>query len=306
MNKTKPTNHKNNMALKKELLSSNLAVELILHPSRTPDTKEVNEILFNGVELGAVAVENDVRGTLTALSVQHSKLTDRFTAWKKIKNMEDIKAIIPEKSLIRIYKSKPKTLEQIKSSLTVMDLTFEELKAFSAYGNQELLNFSDYLALYSPIASLLSRIPKLAIDIQDKTLSEKVLAELEEHKLDSNVYVIIERSINSFILTKKLIDQKGKDIQIGFSPPRELLKNEGTTAFKDCVRSSIINDGVKLLSININELPIIANVISKFKYENTNKNLSLLVYIPSENLNIDNILQLLTKNKAIKTLQIDN
>ncbi len=299
----KQTNHEQNLIFKKELRRSNIEVDLILHPSRIPDTKEVNEIISNGIELEAAAVENDVRRTLTAISVQHGKLTDRFTAWEKIHTMEDIKSIIPKEILTRVYGNKTKTLQDIKSSLTVMDLTFEELKYFSSHGNQELLSFSDYLRIYAPMASLLSGVPKLAIDLKDLFLSKKVLEVLEEQKLDSNIYVMMERSIDSFTLTKKFIDGKGKHIPMCFLPKKELLITDGVEAFKDHLRSSITDFGVNIFSININEFSIVNGVISEFN----GKDISMIVYIPQEKFDIKNTIGILSKNKkAIKAIQLDN
>ena len=297
------TNHERNLAFKRELRRSNIEVDLILHPSRIPDTKEVNEILSNGIELGAAAVENDVRRTLTAISVQNGKLTDKFTAWEKIHTMEDIKLIIPEKILTRVYGSKIKTLNDIKSSLTVMDLTFEELKYFSSHGNQELLSFSDYLQIYAPMASLLSGVPKLAIDLKDLFLSKKVLEVVEEQKLDQNIYVLMERSLDSFNMTKKFLESKGKDIPICLLPQTELLITDGVEAFKAHLRSSIINDGVNIFSINISEFKIVNSVVLEFN----DKGVSMIVYIPSEKFDIKKTIEMLSKNKkAIKAIQLDN
>ena len=297
------TNHERNLAFKRELRRSNIEVDLILHPSRIPDTKEVNEILSNGIELGAAAVENDVRRTLTAISVQNGKLTDKFTAWEKIHTMEDIKLIIPEKILTRVYGSKIKTLNDIKSSLTVMDLTFEELKYFSSHGNQELLSFSDYLQIYAPMASLLSGVPKLAIDLKDLFLSKKVLEVAEEQKLDQNIYVLMERSLDSFNMTKKFLESKGKDIPICLLPQTELLITDGVEAFKTHLRSSIINDGVNIFSINISEFKIVNSVVLEFN----DKGVSMIVYIPSEKFDIKKTIEMLSKNKkAIKAIQLDN
>ncbi len=297
------TNHERNLAFKRELRRSNIEVDLILHPSRIPDTKEVNEILSNGIELGAAAVENDVRRTLTAISVQNGKLTDKFTAWEKIHTMEDIKLIIPEKILTRVYGSKIKTLNDIKSSLTVMDLTFEELKYFSSHGNQELLSFSDYLQIYAPMASLLSGVPKLAIDLKDLFLSKKVLEVVEEQKLDQNIYVLMERSLDSFNMTKKFLESKGKDIPICLLPQTELLITDGVEAFKTHLRSSIINDGVNIFSINISEFKIVNSVVLEFN----DKGVSMIVYIPSEKFDIKKTIEMLSKNKkAIKAIQLDN
>ena len=103
---------------------------IILHPSRVPTTSESFKIMFDGYTLGAVAVENDVRKTLTEPSAQQGKFTDRLKAWENIHTVEDLSSIFSNKRLREVVGSET-DINKIKSSLTVNQLTMEEFKSFN-------------------------------------------------------------------------------------------------------------------------------------------------------------------------------
>jgi hypothetical protein len=274
---------------------------IILHPSRVPTTSESFKIMFDGYTLGAVAVENDVRKTLTEPSAQQGKFTDRLKAWENIHTVEDLSSIFSNKRLREVVGSET-DINKIKSSLTVNQLTMEEFKKLAEHGSQEVLSLYEYFRIYEDSSDFLVRRPKMAIDLQDSNSATVVLNEIDARKLSSNVYILMERDITSFTSTRNILLSKGSDIKLGFVPSSDILKNDGADAFKGCVRSAVVNGGAETLCIKLSEIPMVLESLP----EDKKGRVSLITYVSPKEFDKEVLVKTAVTTPQLTAYQIDN
>ncbi|MGC8479724.1 MAG: hypothetical protein ACP5M9_03595 [Candidatus Micrarchaeia archaeon] len=275
-------------------------VDIIIHPSKLPSSLEYTYNFTNGLILNAAAVENDIQSTLTTPAVTRLEYIDTFNYWNNSKSIKDFERVFSKKRFQEFFirSSSNNTKDYLKLEM----LTIDELKQLAELGRQEVLSFPEYLELYKKIRLFNPDAPKLAIDIHKPYLSESVFKELESEGLSDRIYIIMERNLESLSSINKFLSKKGKNTNIGFVPESNILEYEGVDAFKNCIRSAVVNYEIKTFSIKLSELDNVVDELKKTRL----KSYSLIVYVPRTENDINFLISKIHSNNNIKAYQVDS